>query len=1004
MLLLRTLHTVSLLKPARTLLSTVVAILCALTAHAQSYDFISYNVENGLPQSKVTALFQDSRGYLWVGTAGGGVCSFDGINFTEYNEVNGLGGNIVTAITEDESGVMWFGSTWGGLTRFDGRNFRNFTSNDGLPENHVNCLLRDGGTVWIGTPGGLASCATSATRISRLQSPGNVSVIFKDSKGRTWFGAGGLLYYLDKGKVQLAGGQDNMVQQRAIYSIAEKSGGRLLLGTSKGLLACDMSTSSLCVDPLEQAFDTIAVQALLRDVDGSLWFGTEGHGLYRSDAQGVLTHFDETNGLPGHDVTVLLEDDTRRLWIGTGSNGLVKLRSQAFRYYEHFPGLSAEDIFTITETGDGQVWVGSQMKGLFVFDGKISKPVPVGGINATKPDIKALLVDSAGSLWVGHANGLAVLSDGKTIKQYLQGIPVRSLAFDKKGQLWIGTSGKGLYKFDGKDFTNYTAEAGQIPHNYVHKILCDKKGTLWFGTGNGLGAYDGKTFTGYSTGLCNAYIGSMAEDRYGHIWCGTDKCVARFDKGSFKTYDQNSGLKSATVFLMTTDAEGHIWVGTNKGLDRLTIDSSGEIRHIRNYGIYEGFRGVECNSRAVAAHGEHLWFGTVKGLIQYNAAADHTDSVPPRVQITDISLFLEKTSWLWQGVRETGWYHLPEKLDLTATQNHLTFHFTGIHLNSPQGVRYKFMLEGFDAGWSAETDRNEMTYSNLPPGNYIFKVMACNSNGVWSPAAAISCPVVINAPPPPYWQSWWFAIFLLLITGVVLYYFTVVRTRRIRRQKNELEDEVRDRTHEIVRQNEEKTVMLKEIHHRVKNNLQIISSLINLQSENIQDPKALALFDECRHRIISMAMIHEKMYESKNLVNIDIRSYINELISYLIDAYDLRTTVRLETEIEEHPFIIDTIVPLGLILNETISNSLKYAFGDRGEGKIFVSLKKKSADTFELLITDDGRGLPKDTNLESANTLGLQLIHMLTDQLNGTVKLEPGTGTRYRITFRNKPS
>src|SRR4051812_35749844 len=151
--------------------------------------------------------------------------------------------------------------------------------------------------------------------------------------------------------------------------------------------------------------------------------------------------------------------------------------------------------------------------------------------------------------------------------------------------------------------------------------------------------------------------------------------------------------------------------------------------------------------------------------------------------------------------------------------------------------------------------------------------------------------------------------------------------------------------------------MLKEIHHRVKNNLQVISSLLNLQADGITDKRVLTLFEDCRHRVNSMALIHEKMYQSNTLVNIDIRSYIDELIRSLIDAYETDKPIHLHTDIEEHPFRIDTIVPLGLILNEIISNSMKYAFQDKTEGDLYISLHKKEGNHFVLEVSDNGKGL-----------------------------------------------
>jgi two-component sensor histidine kinase len=374
----------------------------------------------------------------------------------------------------------------------------------------------------------------------------------------------------------------------------------------------------------------------------------------------------------------------------------------------------------------------------------------------------------------------------------------------------------------------------------------------------------------------------------------------------------------------------------------------------------------------------------------------------PIIHITGISLFLEQTDWTNSGAKETGWFHLPDQLQLDYERNHLTFSYAGIHLQSPQSTRYQFMLTGFDSTWQPATVTTQFTYTNLPPGTYTFRVRASVGDGKWSEAPAVSCAITILPPPPPIWLTWWFISLAVVVIGGMLLFIILSRTARIKAHRQLLEAEVRERTLEISRQNEEKTVMLKEIHHRVKNNLQVISSLLNLQADGISDKRVLTLFEDCRHRVNSMALIHEKMYQSNNLVNIDIRNYIDELIRSLIDAYDSNKSIHLHTDIEEHPFRIDTIVPLGLILNEIISNSLKYAFEGREEGDLYISLHKKQDNFYTLEVSDNGKGIPANINFENAETLGMQLIHMLSGQISGKVTVIQENGMKYRIEFEEE--
>jgi PAS domain S-box-containing protein len=194
----------------------------------------------------------------------------------------------------------------------------------------------------------------------------------------------------------------------------------------------------------------------------------------------------------------------------------------------------------------------------------------------------------------------------------------------------------------------------------------------------------------------------------------------------------------------------------------------------------------------------------------------------------------------------------------------------------------------------------------------------------------------------------------------------------------------------------EKEVLLKEVHHRVKNNLQIISSLLNLQSKYIKDDQALEMFKESRNRIRSMTLIHEKLYRSKDLANIDVAEYIQNLSSNLFRSYSAGR-ISLKTQVDDILLGVDTAIPCGLIINELVSNSLKHAFPDK-QGEILVNLHRDNGK-FTLIVRDDGVGFPEHVDFRNTDSLGLQLVCTLTDQLDGEIELNRGGGTEFRITF-----
>jgi two-component sensor histidine kinase len=198
-----------------------------------------------------------------------------------------------------------------------------------------------------------------------------------------------------------------------------------------------------------------------------------------------------------------------------------------------------------------------------------------------------------------------------------------------------------------------------------------------------------------------------------------------------------------------------------------------------------------------------------------------------------------------------------------------------------------------------------------------------------------------------------------------------------------------------------KEVLLKEIHHRVKNNLQVISSLLYLQSKRVDDQRLVEMFNESSNRIKSMSLIHQKLYQSQNAATVDFAEYIHDLTDALFNSYGVRRdVVRLTQHIDGIILNVDTAIPCGLIVNELVSNSLKYAFPDGKQGQIHLSMRKNGNDHFTLVVSDTGTGLPKDFDYRESPSLGLKLVHTLVDQLGGTIEVDREGGTQFRITFR----
>ncbi|GIK69636.1 MAG: hypothetical protein HND27_06180 [Bacteroidetes bacterium] len=1000
----------------KTLWNFIFIILCIISfiwpqlSFSQTFYFKKYSVTEGLSQSQVNCIFEDSRGFLWIGTAGGGLCKYDGKKFETFDEKSGISGQIVTCITEDKKGNIWIGSTWGEVSKFDGKNFTNLTVKNGLLSNAINCIATDNeNNVWIGTNNGLSIYDGKSFENKNEENgllDNDIRAVHCDSEGIIWMATPkGLHRYDGKGFAKLT--EENGLPFTNINLIAEdKTKNLWLYVNNTGIVILRRKkTKPLHLEPelyyKNDLFKDKFITSIAFNQDNIPFIVTKDNGVFKIDSTSYSI-FDTKNGLPTNTIYAIHIDRTNNIWLGTLGYGLLKHTPSPFTSYANYKGMGIPSIFALLSDKKNNIWCGSGGEGIVVYNGDSTKNISThNGLPNSK--VRVLYEDKKGNIWIGSEGGLTKY-DGKNFTTFTKenGLPsnhIRAICEDKNGKLWIGTYGEGIAVFNGVNFNLLGTKHG-LSHLFIHYLFSDSKGNMWIGTGNGIFKYDEEGFTNYSTlnGLCNSYVGMIAEDSFGNIWFSTDRCVMKYDGIDFKSFTQKDGLSNNTIYLLIFDNEKNLWVGTNKGVDKISFSSYGQITGITNFSFSDGFTGIECNSRATCkdANG-NLWFGTVDGVIKYNPTQNIPNTIPPLVHITNVRLFLNEVDWNKTQGNTTAWFHTPIEARLAHNKNHLTFDFCGIDFTQPEKIKYSYILEGFDNKWSAPTDIPFVTYSNLSYGNYTFKVRVINANKIYSVnEAKISFKIYA-----PFWKTWWFYTLAGILIIITVYRYEKYRIKKESEFKAYLETLVKEKTQQLVKEKEEKEILLKEIHHRVKNNLQVINSLISIQSGYTNDPRAIELFEECKNRIKSMALIHEKLYESKDLSNINVKDYINNLITYLIRTYQLEKNIIIELNLEEENFNIDTIIPLGLIINEIISNTLKYAFtAEKINCIITMQIKKTQNEFFEMVIGDNGVGMPRDKFDNNQSTLGIELIKILTEQLSGSVKFLEREGTFYQILFK----
>lgn len=557
--------------------------------------------------------------------------------------------------------------------------------------------------------------------------------------------------------------------------------------------------------------------SIYEDREGSLWVGTYSGGLSRFK-DGRFTSFTTKDGLSHDVVSSIYEDREGSLWIGT-YGGLNRFKDKKFTAYTTTDGLSNDWAFSIYESRGGNLWIGT-LGGLNWFkDGKFTHHTTRNGL--PHDHVRTICEDREGNLWIGTPEGLARLKGGEiiifTTKHGLSSANVWSLYEDWDGNLWIGTNGGGLNQFKNGAFTTYTMREG-LSHNWVTSIYQDRKGQLWIGTENGLNRFKDGKFTHYTTkeGLPSSKVTAIYEDPDGDLWIGTrGEGLFRMKDGELITYTTKQGLFDNVVTGVFEDNNGNLWMGSFRGIFRVSkrefddLDE-GRIRAVTSvvYGKADGMKSIECNSgQPPGCKGKdgRLWFPTVKGAVTIDP--DDINTLAPPVVIEQV--IIDQRS-----------FDPRERVEAPPGKRELEFHYTGLSFLDPKRVRFKYKLEGYDKDWADVGTRRVAYYTNIPPGEYRFRVIACNNDGVWNEAGA-----AFEFSLQPHWyETRWF--YVLLASGIIglaiglTRGFHKHRIRQLEERKRELETLVDERTKDLQEAKRELEDINKNLEHRVQEEVQ----------------------------------------------------------------------------------------------------------------------------------------------------------------------------------------
>ncbi|TAH41799.1 MAG: histidine kinase [Bacteroidetes bacterium] len=821
------------------------------------------SVDKGLSQSKVYCSYQDNQGFMWFGTEDG-LNKYDGYSFEVYKhnptDEKAISNNIIRCIFEDSKNNLLIG-TDNGLNIYQRSNgsFKRYQNrpgdNNSISDNIISSVCEDkNGIIWVGTSKGLNSFDISSEKFSlapsQLSMPGTlsspaISSLLLDKNGTLWVGtvAHGLNAFdvSTRKSVRYLHNQNNQntLSENEITCLKEDKSGNIWAGTvNGGINIINTKTGKITHLTQENGLSSNSVFSILLDVNGNTWIGTLGGGLNAIDIHSgrkytYLSNAQNSESLSNNKVWNLFEDNAGTIWISTSEGLSFYNRTLAkFNTYQPNPVSGGNNsVFSVYEDENENIWVGVLGGGLNVFDRKEEKFVPEKFASLNQPllrfnNIFSITGDKKGILWLGTTDGLISYDKNKgTVRQFksdpsnpssISNNYVRSIYIDKDGLIWIGTHGGGLNVFNPQTekfsaFRNKASDPTSLSNDVVMNVYEDRQGSLWIATyGGGLNQMDKRTgkFKSFQNDINNKasinsnFIHSVYEDSKGLLWIGTyggGINLLKPGNPNFLHYTENDGLPNNIVNGFSPDAKGSLWISTNSGVCKLNPRSleSKIVASARIYNQEDGLQNKFNENACFTGANGWLYFGGNQGLNAFHPDSINDNKVVPPVVITRFYLF-EKPARMDTLITNE------RTLKLNYKQNFFTFEFAGLNYLLPEKNRYAYKMEGLNDEWVEFGTRRYVTFTNVDPDHYVFKVKACNNDGVWN-EAGISIDITIT---PPFWKTWWFTGLSALAITLLIFTYIRIRTNTLVKQNVLLEEKVHVRTHELQEKNVELTMTM----------------------------------------------------------------------------------------------------------------------------------------------------------------------------------------------------
>lgn len=1028
--------------------------------YAQKINYKRFSENDGLTNSYIYCIKQDKNHFLWVATAEG-LARFDGRNFITFSTKNGLAENFVNTLFIDSKDQKWIGHYSGGITLFDDKRFKILDSKKHFLSRINRFFENKIGEIFVCTQSdGLWKVNQDLSFQQISQTQDDYPIIFDMEQLNenqyvlaTNEGVIFLEYNIITKKYQ-----QNILKDTDLYSVISilKIKNEVLLATEyDGIFKLDINKENKDIFILKKiehkAGEHTSEKIVFIDKDSKnhIYISYENGSFTQNKLFGnsieQSTSYNISNEKFATFCKSMLIDIEDDLWIGTFGNGLMQSSGNVFLSYANQFEFTQENINALA-IKNNIIYFAIQNE-LFIYDiqnetySQLTYKIVKEKNNSEQ--IKYILLDDNNNIYVSIENkGIYVSSLKKlNFKEFFchqddrPSCTISCMTLDDNNNLWLATeNGAYAVNLTTKTTKRIGIENG-LPHNNIYTITNDSQNRIWFAThSSGISYFEnGKLFKLHSPIENFAVnISTIYEDKQQNIWFGTyGRGIMRFNNGKFdKQFSKKEGMGSDFCYTFSEDKNGFLWVGHKNGFSKINIETS-EINYYENNSEYSD---AEVNLNTVCKENDsEIWYGTNHGLIKFDAENDRKNIIENSNVITSMKLFFNEPQWNTLNAKRQ--ITSPQQnLHFKYNQNHITFEFIGISLKSPENVKYKFYLEGFENNWSLETKQNYATYSNLPPGDFTFKLISKNKDGKWNKNPATYAFKIDT----PFWYKWWFVListvlFLSLIFAV--YYYRTLNLRKknvlLFREKKKLEHEISERKimerklNESQRllqlSNEELNEFMWRLYHDLKGPLKTIRGLVNIaQSENADSlslKKYFGLIGITTDKLDSILTDFSKIKIltdfdfSHDLINFE--DIVYAVIDRLKSQYGIPSVnLIIENKLGNNQFYTD-YSSLEMILNNVLKNSLIYS---KINPQIKVRIKPYD-NYITILISDNGIGIEKAaitkvfnmfyraTEQSKGSGLGLYITKKYVDMMNGRMSIysKKGNGTTLMLQLPSIP-